>query len=52
MKKEQRSKPEQKRVRSLKLNKETLRQLETGRLKDVAGGTYSHTYCPGNPCRF
>ena len=38
MEKVQRSTPEQKRVRSLTLKKETLRQLEASELQEVAGG--------------
>ncbi len=53
MEKKQRSKPEQKKACSLKLNKETLRQLEALQLKDVAGGNDTlATYCHPNPCYF
>jgi len=43
--------PERK-MRSLKLNKETLRQLEPTELQKVAGGivTNGGTSCLGHPC--
>lgn len=52
MEKEQRQASERKGIRFLKLNKETLRQLEPAELQKVAGGivTNGGTSCLGHPC--